>query len=84
MAIYSVIYRDEQPKWQPGCPVYVSVVQVARNVEAARCYLQLKLQNLTDARIDKVVLAVHVADLSGINPPLQLVGQRAPNRGPAV
>ena len=65
MAQYNVIFRDDQPKWQPGCPVYVSVVQVARNVETGQCFLQLKLQNLTDVRIDKIILKADITSVDG-------------------
>lgn len=87
MVQYNVIFRDEQPKWQPGCPIYVQTVQVARNTQTSQCFLQLKLQNLTDLKIDKIVLEAiittpdletHKIDLKYLDAMLEPNGQCAP------
>lgn len=56
MASYKVIFRDEYPEWQPGCPIQVETVQVSRNTETAQCYLQLKIRNVSDSKISRTTL----------------------------
>lgn len=56
MASYKVVFRDESPKWQPGCPIRVETVQVSRNTETAQCYLQLRIRNVFNSKVSKITL----------------------------
>lgn len=52
MAEYKVIYRDEAPGWQPGCPARLVAVQVSRNTQSGACYLQARVDNLLATPIE--------------------------------
>lgn len=56
MADFKVIYRNEHPAWQPGCPILVETIQVARNTTTAQCFLQLKLKNISASPLSAVFL----------------------------
>ena len=52
--------------WEPGCPLQIVVAQVSRNVETAELYLQLRLRNVGDKRINSYAMSVSLVhdDLS--------------------
>lgn len=58
MSDYKVIYRktiaDEGMPWEPGCPLAISAIQIARNTITATCYLQLKFLNISNQFIEKL------------------------------
>lgn len=60
MSDYKVIFRDEQPPWQLGCPVLIETIQVSRNIKTAQCFLQLKLKNVSAAEVHKLSLSARV------------------------
>lgn len=68
MSKYKVIYRGDATNggttWEPGCPLYLSAVQVARNTTTSECYLQLKLVNVSDTTVEsyKLEATIHYAD----------------------
>ena len=62
---YRVVYRadlsdgaDKGPLWEPGCPLQIVVAQVSRNVGTAELYLQLRLRNVGDKRINSYAMSV--------------------------
>jgi len=65
MANYKVVYRDENPKWQPGCPVRIEVVQVSRDTESQTAFLQIKTRNVSNDTIDAIVITAHVTTPGG-------------------
>ena len=65
MASYKVIFRDEHPEWQPGCPIQVETVQVSRNTETAQCYLQMKIRNVSDSKISRTTLKAVIESPDG-------------------
>ena len=65
MANYKVIYRDESPRWQPGCPLKIEVVQVARDIESQRAFLQMKGRNVSGEVISAVEVMAHVTSSDG-------------------
>ena len=65
MAQYKVIYRDDNPGWQPGCPILIEVIQVSRNTETAQCFLQIKVRNISDETIDKLNMSFDVRSPQG-------------------
>lgn len=68
MADYKVVYRGDSTNggvtWEPGCPLYLSAVQVARNTATGECYLQLKIVNVSDTTAEsyKLEATIHYAD----------------------
>lgn len=65
MAEYKVIYRDEHPGWQPGCPARLTAVQVARNTQSGTCYLQARVDNLLAQPIEALEVVFDVASPEG-------------------
>ena len=39
--------------WEPGCPLLVETFQIARNKETGRAFLQMRLRNISDAKIER-------------------------------
>lgn len=71
MAEYKVVFRADLAtaeqhdlRWEPLCPVMVTVVQVSRNVQTSQAYLQLKVKNLSATEISSLnaIAAVTYAD----------------------
>ena len=62
MGKYKVIYRDEQPLWNEGCPIKITAVQVARNTETGKCLLQTKLQNISSGQRSAIEFSVRLHD----------------------
>ena len=54
MANFKVVYRDERPAWQPGCPILVEVVQVARDTESQRAFLQVRARNVSGGTVGAI------------------------------
>ncbi len=52
MAEYKVVYKDDVENgsilWEPGCPLFTSAVQIARDTKTAACFLQLKFKNISN------------------------------------
>ena len=65
MANYKVIYRDENPKWQPGCPMRIEVVQVSRDTESQAAFLQIKTRNVSANTIDAIEISAHATAPDG-------------------
>ena len=58
---YKVIFREEgclseksALKWEVGCPLMLSAVQISRNTETAQAYLQAKAMNISENEINEV------------------------------
>lgn len=58
---YKVIFREEgclgeEPllKWEPGCPLTLSAVQISRNTDTGQSYLQAKATNISEKMIGEV------------------------------
>lgn len=58
MSDYKVVYRqtitDEGMTWEPGCPLVINTIQVARNTITAVCFLQLKFINVSNQLIESL------------------------------
>lgn len=71
MANYKVIFKatSNEPgaptHWEPGCPLLIKAVQVARDTQTGDAYLQLKLWNLTDKTIGSFVLKAEITYQDG-------------------
>lgn len=69
MVNFKVIYRADIANggvsWEPGCPLRLSAVQVARNTSTGKCYLQLKIENLSDKTVEKFKLTAEVTYADG-------------------
>ena len=65
MANYKVVYRDENPAWQIGCPLRIEVLQVARDTETQRAFLQLKIRNVSNGSIGAVEVSAKVSSPGG-------------------
>lgn len=65
MASYKVVIRDERPAWQEGCPIWVEVIQVARDTESQRAFLQLRCQNISAHVVGAVELVAHLTAPNG-------------------
>ena len=60
MANFKIVFRDDEPMWQPGCPLLIEAVQISRNIDSAQCYLQIKCKNISDKVIRVVSLQVSI------------------------
>lgn len=60
MANYKVVFRDDNPAWQHGFPLKIEVVQVARDTETQRTFLQIKVRNVSNERIEAVGIDARV------------------------
>lgn len=38
--------------WEPGCPIMFEVIQIARNPDTGKAFLQAKVRNISDAQVD--------------------------------
>lgn len=65
MAKYKVIYRNDSPSWQEGCPLQISTIQVSRNTETGTCYLQARIANISAEPIQSVEIEFAVTDTDG-------------------
>ena len=60
MSDYKVVFRSDETAgsspvlWEPGCPVLIEAVQVSRNTETGKAYLQVKVENLTSGIVNGV------------------------------
>lgn len=66
MASYKVIVRksqkadDDLPSWQQGCPILVDAIQVSRNTETGKAFVQSRIRNISDKTIGALHLKVVV------------------------
>lgn len=66
MASYKVIVRksqkadDDLPSWQQGCPLLVDAIQVSRNTETGKAFVQSRVRNISDKTIGALHLKVVV------------------------
>ena len=65
MAEFKVIFRDDRPDWQEGCPVLIEAIQVARNTRTSEAYLQLKVRNLSASKIGVLGIEATVVATDG-------------------
>ncbi len=65
MAKYKVIYRNDSPAWQEGCPLQVSALQVSRDTETGTCYLQARIANISAEPIQSVGIEFAATDADG-------------------
>lgn len=65
MAEYKVIYRNDSPAWQEGCPLQISALQVSRNTETGTCYLQTRIANISAEPIQSVEIEFAATDADG-------------------
>lgn len=67
MGSYKVIFRidstDKTPDimWEPGCPVLLSVLQVARDADSGVAYLQSKFENISGQTVSAFAVEFTVA-----------------------
>lgn len=71
MANFKVIYRvdkasegDDTLTWEPGCPLAFEAIQVSRDVDSGRAFLQAKVRNISDetAQSFKAILVAMYED----------------------
>lgn len=73
MAKFKILYKYDITKdranalWEPGCPAIISAIQISRNTENGKCYFQLKLQNVSGARIDAISVRANIEYADGSN-----------------
>lgn len=67
MSEYRIIYRNENPRYQPGCPIQVAAVQVSQDICTSQCYLQMRIRNVSNLKIEHVSLEASMpsAEISG-------------------
>lgn len=71
MANFKIIFRADsdgatrRTDWEPGCPVLIKAIQVARDTQTGDAYLQLKVWNLTDQVVGSFTLQADVAYQDG-------------------
>lgn len=69
MADFKVVYRTDEASWattwEPGCPLCLTAVQVARNIATGHCYLQLKIENISDTTADRLKLTANITYADG-------------------
>ena len=66
MSEYKVIFRDDSPSYQLGCPLQINVIQIARNVETSQCFLQIKTTNISNSTIHAFSLQARVVARGGL------------------
>lgn len=61
MASYKVIFRADENTtgrdallWEPPCPVMLSAVQISRNTQTSKAYLQIKVLNISNEELKSV------------------------------
>lgn len=71
MVNFKVIYRvdkasegDDTLTWEPGCPLAFEAIQVSRDVDSGRAFLQAKVRNISDetAQSFKAILVAMYED----------------------
>lgn len=78
VADYKVVFRADgggggkPASWEPGCPLLVKAIQVARNTQTGEAYLQLKLWNLTDEVVESFTLMAEVTYRDGTQETLEV------------
>ena len=60
MSSYKIIFRDENPAWQLDCPLQVEVIQVVRETESQRAFLQLKARNVSNETLGAAEVTAYV------------------------
>ncbi len=71
MANFKVIFRadsdgaERRTSWEPGCPILIKAIQVARDTQTGDAYLQLKVWNLTDQTVGSFTLQTEVTYQDG-------------------
>ena len=71
MANFKVVFRadsdgaERRTGWEPGCPILVKAIQVARDTQTGDAYLQLKVWNLTDQTVGSFALQAEVTYQDG-------------------
>ena len=71
MANFKVVFRadsdgaERRTGWEPGCPILVKAIQVARDTQTGDAYLQLKVWNLTDQTVGSFTLQAEVTYQDG-------------------
>ena len=72
MANYKVIYRNDNPEWQKGCPIEIVTTQVSRNVDTAQCFLQTKVKNISSILVSSLTLKGSVTSPDGTTENIEL------------
>lgn len=83
MANYKVVYRDDNPTWQQGCPILIEALQVSRDADSQRAFLQMKARNISGDPIDAIEVEASVSSPDGAVEKVQfssLDADVAPNR----
>lgn len=69
---YAIDYRsdlttsgDQALMWEPGCPIQIVAVQIARRMGTSKCYLQIKVRNISNACISSLSLFALVKSKEG-------------------
>lgn len=78
MANFKVIFRadsdgaERRTGWEPGCPVLIKAIQVARDTQTGDAYLQLKVWNLTDQIVGSFTLQAEVTYQDGTSETIEV------------
>ena len=78
MANFKVIFRadsdgaERRTGWEPGCPVLIKAIQVARDTQTGDAYLQMKVWNLTDQIVGSFTLQAEVTYQDGTSETVEM------------